>query len=610
MSPSRIGVAFSGGGFRATLFHLGVVRYLRDADLLRKVEVITSVSGGSILAAHLVLNWSRYTATPEDFDAISSDLVRFTASDIRGRIVRRWILMWIALLPRLLSRRWELPNLLEASYDRFFKNATLGQLPAAPELHLLSTSMTTGEMCSFDRRGVWPHASQSSPRIPTPSLRLAYAVAASSAFPPLFPPIRIDHKILVCDERDFPHAEYLTDGGVYDNLGIEKMLSLRSADSPLDLLIVSDAEGNFDWAVDRSYRGIVPRNVRANDMLMRRLSLLQYKMLGPDKSWIRRLNIGGVIDEDSAQPTLDPGTQRALRNVRTDLDTFSKQEVIALIGHGYAVAQDALSTLAHQEKRTVWFGPGVTIDQVQIAWDDKQVRRSQSRKKRLWASRDWSSWATLALITLYFGVLASPVFIQQAKLYFLQTQNAVLADALETPRSTPQEREGFYIRNNAQHSVIIFVHGIFGDPVQTWTSKTGAYWPQLLTIDRAFDGFDVYAAGYNSPKFGGSSVRETAELMFLRLSNDKLFDRKRPTNPSGGSLLCVTVVKLGEWDWSIGRGVGTGQVEDARRDRIQQRMAAALFEIPAGRRLLLSGRSLGAVSRASRGRLQRYICSR
>ena len=54
----KIGLALSGGGWRATLYHLGVVRFLRDSDLLAQVSHITSVSGGSVLAAHLALNLS------------------------------------------------------------------------------------------------------------------------------------------------------------------------------------------------------------------------------------------------------------------------------------------------------------------------------------------------------------------------------------------------------------------------------------------------------------------------------------------------------------------------------------------------------------------------
>ncbi len=52
----RLGLALSGGGFRATLFHLGVLTRLAELDLLRHVAVISSVSGGSILAADYMLH--------------------------------------------------------------------------------------------------------------------------------------------------------------------------------------------------------------------------------------------------------------------------------------------------------------------------------------------------------------------------------------------------------------------------------------------------------------------------------------------------------------------------------------------------------------------------
>jgi predicted acylesterase/phospholipase RssA len=46
----QLGLALSGGGLRATLFHLGIVRFLRDAGLLRDITDIVSVSCGSIFA--------------------------------------------------------------------------------------------------------------------------------------------------------------------------------------------------------------------------------------------------------------------------------------------------------------------------------------------------------------------------------------------------------------------------------------------------------------------------------------------------------------------------------------------------------------------------------
>ena len=72
----RIGLALSGGGFRATLYHLGLIRFLYDAGILPNVKVITAVSGGSIIAAHLGLNWNRYNGSPASCHA---DRVALTA---------------------------------------------------------------------------------------------------------------------------------------------------------------------------------------------------------------------------------------------------------------------------------------------------------------------------------------------------------------------------------------------------------------------------------------------------------------------------------------------------------------------------------------------------
>src|SRR5919106_5969911 len=50
-APVRLGLALSGGGFRASLFHIGVLARLAELDLLRQVEVLSCVSGGSIIGA-------------------------------------------------------------------------------------------------------------------------------------------------------------------------------------------------------------------------------------------------------------------------------------------------------------------------------------------------------------------------------------------------------------------------------------------------------------------------------------------------------------------------------------------------------------------------------
>src|ERR1700680_1691406 len=54
----KLGLALSGGGFRATLFHLGALWRLNELGWLRQLDIITSVSGGSIVNGVLALRWS------------------------------------------------------------------------------------------------------------------------------------------------------------------------------------------------------------------------------------------------------------------------------------------------------------------------------------------------------------------------------------------------------------------------------------------------------------------------------------------------------------------------------------------------------------------------
>jgi len=51
-SERKVGLGLSGGGFRASFFHLGVLARLAEVDALRDVQVLSSVSGGSIVGAH------------------------------------------------------------------------------------------------------------------------------------------------------------------------------------------------------------------------------------------------------------------------------------------------------------------------------------------------------------------------------------------------------------------------------------------------------------------------------------------------------------------------------------------------------------------------------
>lgn len=225
----RIGLALSGGGFRASLYHLGLVRFLRDADLLSKVTLISSVSGGSILAAHLALNWERYNGSASEFDAVASEFLSFVRLDVRNRIQRRFPLLAPFRLPRWLlgysNRQLTLTGLLEYHYQHFlFGDKSLFQLPEKPQLHILATNLSEGCLCSFNRNGLLmirrqPNHSVRIDRVQTGLATVAMAVTASSAYPGFFPPLELTSTDVGAVGDEFGRQAY-TDGGVFDNLGV------------------------------------------------------------------------------------------------------------------------------------------------------------------------------------------------------------------------------------------------------------------------------------------------------------------------------------------------------------------------------------------------------
>jgi predicted acylesterase/phospholipase RssA len=241
----RIGLALSGGGFRATLYHLGLVRFLRDAGLLSQVTHITSVSGGSIIAAHLVLHWDRYNGSPGEFDAAASELLSFVRLGVRNRITRRFPLTTSLRFPRWLlgrsNRQLTRTGLLEYHYQQYlYGDVSLFQLPERPQLHILTTNLSEGCLCSFHRDGLLmvrrrPGGTRRLDRIHVGLATVAMAVTASSAFPGFFPPLELTGADVGANVGEFGRQAY-TDGGVFDNLGIRMFRCLERpllADTPL-----------------------------------------------------------------------------------------------------------------------------------------------------------------------------------------------------------------------------------------------------------------------------------------------------------------------------------------------------------------------------------------
>ena len=228
---SGIALALSGGGYRAILFHTGALIRLNELGLLEQVTRISSVSGGSIPAAYLGLVWSRLKwqdGIATNFREVFVDPMlafsRVTIDRVCGTV-------------GFFTQGWLVSRTVAWFYDRaLFHGATLQDLPAddaGPRVILCSANITTGSLWRFSRPYM---ADWRVGRVDNPTLSLARAVAASSGFPPLLSPMRLD--LTEYDLKPWPAAEdravvppplpdyvrkraVLTDGGVYDNHGLE-----------------------------------------------------------------------------------------------------------------------------------------------------------------------------------------------------------------------------------------------------------------------------------------------------------------------------------------------------------------------------------------------------
>jgi len=445
----RLGLALSGGGFRATLYHLGVVRFLKDAGALQHITDIASVSGGSILAAHLALNWDRYNGDDKSFSEVASEIVKFVRLDIRNHIVRR-LPMQFPLRPlarlHLLKGRNLTPNAILERYYRkhLFGDRCLYELPEQPMLHILTTNVSTGLLSVFNRQGLFiqhrgDDGSQKFENIPGQIASIPRVVAASSAFPGFFPPVEITAADLGVREGEFP-TEFFTDGGVYDNMGLRVFSWLKEQQTRFDEVLVSDAGKPFQMLSDAAI-GLIGQSVRASDILWDRVWQLEREIFGSQKGFVF-LPITEIVDFAEDPTALHPVVQAEIPSIRTDLDRFSAQEINALTQHGYEVARkicrqqgivgDARlprsrpwSPIADRASTTLESAEELSPEPSKATRLSRQLRKSGRR--RVWTTLlDWRDWPSYVYVAIAFVLLFYLPF-QVYNLYQrAQTQAAII----------------------------------------------------------------------------------------------------------------------------------------------------------------------------------------
>jgi NTE family protein len=340
-----IALCLSGGGYRAMLFHLGALWRLNEVGYLPKLARISSVSGGSITAGLLGLKWSRLAfdalGVSGVFDAEIVQQIRALAS----KTIDEGAILGGILLPGTISDK-----VTEAYRKHLFGEATLQELPVDPPRFVINaTSVQTGALFRFSRRFV---ADYRVGMIHNSTIELAAAVAASSAFPPVLSPLKLELDPTSWappngqPSEDLHREPYLseavlTDGGVYDNMGLE------TAWKNYKTILVSNGGGKMepipdppsDWA---------RHGLRINEIIDNQVRSLRVRqVIGAFEAGERMGTYWGIrtciTDYDLSDALPCPEEQTlALAATPTRLKRLDSVLQERLINWGYAVCDAAM----------------------------------------------------------------------------------------------------------------------------------------------------------------------------------------------------------------------------------------------------------------------------
>lgn len=289
MPIKKLGLALSGGGFRASFFHIGVLARMASLGLLRYVEVISTVSGGSIIGAVYYLHVKKLleskpidNVTDKDYvdlvHTIEKDFLKAVQLNFRMRIFLNpgknlkmlmadysssdrigelydHILYRKILNPEnkkyILMKDLEIHPVKADQPKKIEEDRSKRPRAKVPKLLINATALNSGHNWRFNERTMGEprrksplfeqidknfHLLQANEYTNMPEkpekIKLGIAVAASAGVPGIFPPLAVSKLY-----PDKIRVE-LVDGGVHDNQGVQGL-----TDRDCTQFVVSDASG-------------------------------------------------------------------------------------------------------------------------------------------------------------------------------------------------------------------------------------------------------------------------------------------------------------------------------------------------------------------------------
>jgi NTE family protein len=339
-----ISLVLSGGGIRAMVFHLGVLKFLAERGMLECVQKISTVSGGSLIIGLILQECSLQWPS-------SSEFVEKVYPQLRERLCAR-SLMWGAFRQLKNCSNWKFilsrANLLAlALQNEWGLKDKLKDLPILPEWSINGTTAENGKRFRFKRESIGDYMIGYA--LPG-DFPLANAIAVSAAFPVGFGPLILKTNKFVWKKRNWndaldsekvitiPHKNlHLYDGGIYDNLGLEPFFDAGrlKAKPPVMPIILSDAgaplaEGFFhgSFSLHRLKRVLDIISEQARSLRVR--TFASYLQAAPARGAYIQINakIDGISCKYGDFAASFPTSLRRLNMVEFD----------KLATHGYSVA--------------------------------------------------------------------------------------------------------------------------------------------------------------------------------------------------------------------------------------------------------------------------------
>jgi NTE family protein len=380
----KIGLALSGGGSRAIAFHLGCMRALHDKGILDRVNLISSVSGGSVIAA-------LYAYFDEPFDQFekrtetllrkgllvgiaqktlfSSEMPKIAGTiltsgilalvgkllsmfigilgmvGIKGAFTKKIALAAQAPLPRYASRTTAFAKYLD---NAIFHEKLIPEIERRNlELVINATELRTGSAFRYGTKecGSWRFGKLVEP------VSVAKAVAASAAFPAFLPAFDEFH-LFSKQGKITSHRTIITDGGVYDNLGISCLIPGRDAKfstnvSDVDFIICSVAGQGLPDSSQISYHW-GSRMSATVSAIHRRTHSMSFDLL---HRLARSGEINGFIlpylgqqDESLPCPPPDLVPRSETFDYPTDFNSMSEKDIERISLRGEQLTRNLLET--------------------------------------------------------------------------------------------------------------------------------------------------------------------------------------------------------------------------------------------------------------------------